>query len=133
MGDRNNLAAVLKQQGQDAEVEGSLKRLLPLLQTRLGRDSPQASGCMRKLLVSLAGQGRIEEAREMCGEGMVLGRDMEEKEKDEGMEGMLEAGEVEYRWLRGTLALDGFGRSRVPIKRQLLSGSAVEISDLCRF
>ena len=81
---------MLNKQGKYAEAEEVLRGLLPLLQNRMGMDSPQSLGCMRHLMEAVGGQGRWEEAREMCEEGLGLVDGMGGEEKGAEMEAMTE-------------------------------------------
>ncbi|KAI9810839.1 MAG: hypothetical protein M1827_006046 [Pycnora praestabilis] len=86
----NNLAFVLNRQGKYAEAEQILRKLLPPLQERGGRDTPQALGCMRKLMEAVGGQGRYEEAKEINVEGFELVGKMDGEERPAEMEAMEE-------------------------------------------
>ncbi|KAG9520445.1 hypothetical protein KCV07_g4281, partial [Aureobasidium melanogenum] len=68
----SNLIDVLKLQHKHAEAQTMAMQVLPLLQKELGANSPQYLGCMRKLMESLIGQNKSEEARVMYQKGMDL-------------------------------------------------------------
>jgi hypothetical protein len=67
----SNLAWTLTQQEKFAEAEKLQRELLPLLDSdiRLGKSSPQSLGCIRMMAMSVAGQGRNEEAKELLHDG----------------------------------------------------------------
>lgn len=91
----SNLGFVLNKQGRYAEAEGIQRRLLPLMQSGfkedspqvqmckddkrrkmfrdgLGRESPQALGCLRQMIESSAGHGKYEDARNLNAEGLEI-------------------------------------------------------------
>lgn len=68
----SNLIEVLTLQHKYPEAETLALKLLPLLQREMGENSPQALGCMRKLMLSLVGQGKKEEARGLWPRGVEL-------------------------------------------------------------
>jgi hypothetical protein len=90
----SNLNDVLNLQHKYAEAEGLALELLPLLQSRLGEGSPQSLGCMRKLMESLVGQERGDEAREVLqkGEKLVatIGDEDVKREEADAMQDMAE-------------------------------------------
>jgi len=86
----SNLSWILNKQGKYAEAEGILRRLLPRLQSRMGKDSPQALGCLRHLMEAMGGQGRYAEAMEMNLEGLEMVGNMAEEYKPEEVEAMKE-------------------------------------------
>jgi len=90
----SNLIEVLNLQHKYPEAEILALELLPLLQRELGENSPRALGCLRKLMLSLVGQGRKEEAREVYTRGVELVASIEDYglRKDEG-EAMHEMGQ----------------------------------------
>jgi tetratricopeptide (TPR) repeat protein len=93
---RYNLALTLSKDGQYVEAEEILRRLLPIEREKIGRNNPQALGCLRDLIEVLAAQGKGEEARELLREGWMLVGEMEENdpEKKEEIEAVsgVEAG-----------------------------------------
>jgi predicted Zn-dependent protease len=68
----SNLIEVLNLQHKYVEAQTLSMDLLPLLQRKLGENSPQSLGCMRKLALSLIGQNKGGEAREILERGMEL-------------------------------------------------------------
>ncbi|CAD0114902.1 unnamed protein product [Aureobasidium uvarum] len=68
----SNLIDVLNLQHKYAKAEILSKRLMPLLQAELGDNSPQYLGVMRKLMESLTGQGKKDEARQVYQRNMEL-------------------------------------------------------------
>ncbi|CAD0089770.1 unnamed protein product [Aureobasidium vineae] len=68
----SNLIDVLNLQHKHAQAETFSLRLIPLLQAELGENSPQSLGVMRKLMESLVGQGKKEEARQVYQRSMEL-------------------------------------------------------------
>jgi hypothetical protein len=60
-----NLAFVLEQQKKYLEAECLHRAMVPLLQLRIGDDSPQAIGSFRRLASCVAHQGRTTEAVEI--------------------------------------------------------------------
>lgn len=90
----SNLIEVLISQHKYPEAEKLSKELLPLLQRELGENSPQALGCMRKLMLSLIGQGKREEAKGVYQNGIELAATIEDdglkKDEEEAMQEMAE-------------------------------------------
>jgi predicted Zn-dependent protease len=68
----SNLIEVLNLQHKYPEAQSLSMDLLPLLQSKLGEISPQSLGCMRELMLSLIGQNKRGEAREILERGMEL-------------------------------------------------------------
>lgn len=69
---RNNLGFVLVEQGKYQEAEEIARQLLPALQKRYGKESPQALGTLRQLIEAVGGQRRVEDAKSLVEEGFVL-------------------------------------------------------------
>lgn len=69
---KSNLIEVLNLQHKYPEAETLSLELLPPLQREMGENSPQALGCMRKLMLSLVGQGKGDEARLVYPRGVEL-------------------------------------------------------------
>lgn len=88
----SNLIEVLNLQHKYPEAETLALELLPLLQRELGENSPQPLGCMRKLMLSLVGQGKKEEARGIWPRDVELiatiGDEGLRKDEDEAMQEM---------------------------------------------
>ena len=68
----SNLIEVLNLQHRCPEAETLSIKLLPVLQSKLGENSPQSLGCVRKLMFSLIGQNKRGEAREVLKRGVEL-------------------------------------------------------------
>ncbi|TKA77842.1 hypothetical protein B0A49_01450 [Cryomyces minteri] len=94
----NNLGLVLNQQKKYAEAEAILRPLLPRLQGRMGKDSPQALGCLRHLMEAVGGQGRYKEAEEMNVKGFELARGMGGEHRPAEMEAMQEMAAQLEEW-----------------------------------
>ncbi|KAJ4389612.1 hypothetical protein N0V93_007083 [Gnomoniopsis smithogilvyi] len=90
----NMMASFKMDQGKYDDAELLVREALPWLQEHemLGRDSPQALGCMRRLIECLWKQGKIDEADKVLGEYRTLVTDMGngkfEKYQDEEKEEM---------------------------------------------
>jgi len=69
---RSNLGFVLVEQGKYQEAEEIARQLLPALQKRYGKESPQALGTLRQLIEAVGGQRRVEDAKSLVEEGFVL-------------------------------------------------------------
>jgi len=69
---RSNLGFALVMQGKYAEAEEIARQLLPMLQERHGRDSPQALGTLRQLIEAVGAQRRDEEAKRLSEQGFAL-------------------------------------------------------------
>lgn len=68
----SNLINVLNLQHKYAEAQKMSMQVLPLLQKEFGANSPQYLGCMRKLMESLVGQNKGQEARQLYQKGLNL-------------------------------------------------------------
>jgi hypothetical protein len=68
----SNLIDVLNLQHRYSEADTLAVELLPVIQNKLGENSPQSLGCMRKLMLSLVEQGKGVEAREVLQKGVEL-------------------------------------------------------------
>lgn len=88
----SNLIDVLNLQHKYAEAQTMSMQVLPLLQKEFGADSPQYLGCMRKLVESLVGQNKSEEARQLYQKGLNLVATINDgdvrKEEDDAMQEM---------------------------------------------
>ncbi|KAK6000114.1 hypothetical protein QM012_004102 [Aureobasidium pullulans] len=89
----SNLIDVLNVQHKYAEAQTTAMQVLPLLQNELGANSPQYLGCTRKLMESLVGQDKGEEARKMYQRGMDLAATIRDDQvKKEEIDAMQEMG-----------------------------------------
>jgi hypothetical protein len=68
----SNLIGVLNLQHKYSEAETLAVELLPLLHIKVGENSSQALGCMRKLVLSSVGHDKGDEAREVLSKGLEL-------------------------------------------------------------
>ena len=88
---RSNLGFVLVKQDKYPEVEEIARQLLPVLQKRYGKESPQALGTLRQLIEAVRGQRRVEEAKSLVEEGFTLIEGMGEGKFEEYQQEELEA------------------------------------------
>jgi len=88
---RSNLGFVLVEQGKYQEAEEIAQQLLPALQKRYGKESPQALGTLRQLIEAVGGQRRVEAAKSLVEEGFALVGGMGEGKFKEYQQEELEA------------------------------------------
>lgn len=75
---RSNLGFALVEQAKYAEAEEIARQLLPVLQGRHGKDSPQALGALRQLTEAVGAQRRYQEAKTLNEQGFKLVESMSE-------------------------------------------------------
>jgi tetratricopeptide (TPR) repeat protein len=88
LGERSNLGMVLNKQGKFLEAEGVLRELLPEMQKKFDHSDPRALGCLRHLREALIGQGKVDEAGFLLGEGMELAKSCGELHRGDEIEAM---------------------------------------------
>ena len=81
----SNLAMCLNAQEKYPEAEPLLRTLTPLIQLKIGENSPQALSCYRMLAENLKGQGRSKDAQSLLVDAKALIERIEDEElkKDE--------------------------------------------------
>ena len=101
LGAKSNLGSNLNGQKRFVEAESVLRDLRPQLLEVFKEDDPRCLGNLRGLMMAVGGQGRHDEARELCEQGLDIVGKMEGQYKDEETVAMKEM-EVELKkWRNG--------------------------------
>ena len=88
---RSNLGVDLIEQGKYQDAEENARQLMPILEEKIGKNSPQVLGVLRQLIVAVAGQGRHEEAKDLKTQGLELVKTLSGGKFEEYQQGELDA------------------------------------------